>query len=67
VVQERIDGVVAAVALYSDPTAVSADMRVTGWPITMTLRNLGRLKHRGDYAILAGIIPQLQEIPEKGD
>jgi hypothetical protein len=66
-VQEKIDGLVAAVALYSDPTAVSSDMTITGWSVTLTIRNIGpTVRHRGEYAILAGMVAQLQELPEHG-
>ncbi|GAQ86433.1 hypothetical protein KFL_002880180 [Klebsormidium nitens] len=65
--KERIDGVVAAVAMYSDPTAVSGDMSVTGWPVTLTIRNIGSsVQHRGEYAVLVGVVSQLQELPEFG-
>lgn len=49
---------IISVILYSDSTALSQDLRVSAWPIYMTLANipLSRRKHPGSFQLL-GLIP----------
>ena len=56
--------VVAALILYTDATTLSNDMRVSGWPLVMSLGNIAREKRKDvDGHGLLAVFPILSAHP----